>query len=442
MKLLKIAFIGLSVFLFGLKSQAQDVENIKLSLDQALELVNNKGVDVLIAQQTKAEAKAMLSQGNAVFLPQISIEEMGLKTNDPIGVFGIKLRQGIINASDFNPAVMNSPDAIHTFTTKVEVRQPIFNADGFYARASAKHQYSSANEQLKATKEHVKLKVKELYYQLAILDKQIVVQQDYLETNKAYQTQASNYYEQGLISKSEFLGVQVEVLNAEQALLDAQNNRETTNDALSLLLGLEGEKLIHVIDRLEPTSATDISVNPNNKGNAAVVAIEHQLKASSAMLKSAKVSFLPSLNAFGSYELHDTKVFGNKSDNYTIGATLRWDLFKGYKQAGAVAQRKAELRKTELVYQNSLNKYQADVRNTRRSIKLALHSIELSKLKTEQADEDARMRADRYAQGIEKTTDLLAAETSKLASQLGHLQAQYQYFVSIAQLEYLLETEL
>src|SRR5690554_3446520 len=138
MKLLKIAFIGLSVFLFGLKSQAQDVENIKLSLDQALELVNNKGVDVLIAQQTKATAKAMLSQGNAVFLPQISIEEMGVKTNDPIGVFGIKLRQGIINASDFNPAVMNSPDALHTFTTKVEVRQPIFNADGFYARASAK----------------------------------------------------------------------------------------------------------------------------------------------------------------------------------------------------------------------------------------------------------------------------------------------------------------
>ena len=442
MKLLKLFFIALIMPFTSISGWAQTIDKLDLSLEQALEMVHEKAVDVLIAEETKLAAKAAYSQGNAVFLPQLSIEETGVKTNDPIGVFGIKLRQGIITPADFNPSVMNSPDALHSFTTKFQVLQPIINADGFYERKSAKHQFQSASEQAKATKEFVKLKVKELYYQLAILDKQTVVQQSFLESSKAHEEQAKNYFEQGVINKSEYLRAKVETLNAEQALLGAQNKRASINDALLLVLGINENHIIQVLDNLE---FKEISMNslPTTLGsNSSLNALEYQMKASSALLKAARFSFLPSLNAFGSYELHDSRIFGNKSNNYTFGATLRWDIFKGYKQAGMVTQRKAELRKTELVYENSLNKYQVDVRNARRSINLALQSMELAKLKTLQTDEDVRIRTDRYSQGIEKTTDLLMAESTKLASQLNLLQAEYQYFVSVAQLEYLFETEL
>ncbi len=442
MKLLKLFFIALLMPLTNISGWAQTTDHLELSLEQALEMIHETAVDVLIAEETKMAAKAAFSQGNAVFLPQLSIEETGIKTTDPIGVFGIKLRQGIITPADFNPSVMNSPDALHSFTTKFQVLQPIINADGFYERKSAKHQFQSASEQVKATKEYVKLKVKELYYQLAILDKQAEVQKSFLESSKAHEEQAKNYYEQGIINKAEYLRAKVETLNAEQALLGVSNSREANNDALLLVLGINDNITIQATDNLEFKELANNGVSTSSIGNSALTALEYQIKASNTLLKAARFSFLPSLNAFGSYEFNDSRLFGTNSNNYTIGATLRWDLFKGYGQVGKVAQRKAELRKTELVYQKSLNKYQADVRDARRSIKLALQTMELAKHKTLQTDEDVRIRTDRYAQGIEKTTDLLMAESTKLGSQLSFLQAQYQYIVSVAQLEYLLETDL
>ncbi len=442
MKVQKLFFIAFIMSLGSISGWAQTIESLSLSLEEALGMVHEQSLDVLIAEEVKVAAKAAYSQGNAVFLPQLSIEETGVKTTDPIGVFGIKLRQGIISASDFNPSVMNSPDALHSFTTKFQVLQPIINADGFYERKSAKHQFKSASHQANATKEFVKLKVKELYYQLAILDKQTVVQQSFLVSSKAHEEQAKNYFERGVINKAEYLRAKVETLNAEQALLGAKNKRASINDALLLILGINDNQKIQVTDNLEFKELSGNSLPTNPEGNSALTALEYQMKASSSLLQAARFSFLPSLNAFGSYELHDSQIFGNKSNNYTFGATLRWDLFKGYGQIGKIAQRKAELRKTELAYENSLNKYQVDVRDARRSINLALQSMELAELKTLQADEDVRIRTDRYAQGIEKTTDLLMAESTKLASQLSLLQAEYQYFVSVAQLEYLFETEL
>lgn len=433
--------VGLLMWSFLLMAQQQNNNELSLSLDEALSKASESGYDLLIARQQREAARAGLSQANMVFLPQFSIEESAVKTNDPIGVFGIKLRQGIIQQSDFNPATLNDPKADHNFTTKFEVRQPVLNPEGLFQRSAAKFQLQSAKNQLKATSQYIRLKVKDVYYQLGILDEQLEVLKKHLETTKAFGKRASDYYDQGMIPKSEYLNARVSILDAEKELLKAENNRKRVNDQLLVLLGIEEEFHILILDEPEEETAAMPEL-PNTGMNASLLAMKNQVEASGALLKAAKSSFLPSLNVFGAYELHDSDLFGDQADNYMIGASLKWDLFKGFKQVGMMNQRKAELRQVELQFEQQKLNHRTDVKDTRRSVGEALKNIELNELSIEQSEEEVRFRQDRYEQGMEKTADLLLAETKNLKNKLSRLQAIYEYQMAMAKLEYLLETEV
>ncbi|HBX67805.1 MAG TPA: hypothetical protein DEG32_17275, partial [Balneolaceae bacterium] len=94
MKLNKVSKITgllllLNVLAISVSAQSTDnMQELSLSLQDALERASENGYQVLIAEKERDAAKAGLSQANMVFLPQLSIEESAVKTNDPIGVFG------------------------------------------------------------------------------------------------------------------------------------------------------------------------------------------------------------------------------------------------------------------------------------------------------------------------------------------------------------------
>jgi len=432
----------LTVLTITVNAQSTDSKKVlSLTLQDALEQASERGYQVLIAKKEQEAASAGLKQTNSIFLPQFSIEESAVRTNDPIGVFGIKLRQGIIQQFDFNPVTLNNPDATYNFTTRFEVRQPILNPEGLFQRSAAKYQALSANKQLKATTQYARLRVKELYYQLGIVDEQVKVLTQHLATNKAFKKQASDYFEQGIIPKSDYLDAGVHVLDIEKELLKAENQRKSVNDQLLLLLGMQDEVEVNVLDLPQAVGKDEIPVVGTITMNSSLIAMKNQVEASAAMLKAAKSGFLPNLNVFASYELHDTSLFGNNADNYMIGASLRWDLFKGLKQVGIVNQRKAESKKAELQFNQQQLNHRMQVKEARRTIDESLKNIELSELAMEQSEEDVRFRSDRYDQGLEKTSDLLLSETKNLKNKLSKLQALYQYQMAIASLEYLLETE-
>ena len=435
------ALTMLAVPLLGQSTTENDTV-LSLSLEEALERANENGYNLRIAKQDGEVAKATLGQSNAAFLPQFSIEETAIKTNDPVGVFGVMLRQGIITANDFNPAILNDPDPIHNFTTRFELVQPIINADALLKRSAAKFQLNSVASKYEATVQFTKLEVKDLYFQLAVLDEQIEVQEAHLKASKAFKKQAEDYLNQGIINKAEYLNASLNTLNAEQELIKAKNARSSVNDKFLLVLGIEEEVKIQVLDGLKSGVFSNYASVSFEEPNSTLKALQFQLKANDQMLKVARFSFFPKLNVFGSYELHDKNIFGNQGTHYLIGASLRWDVFKGFKQVGMVAQRKAEQRKSELLYEQNLSQHKVNIRDTKREIETASFQVKLTDKAVEQSEEDVRIRDNRYKQGLEKTSDLLLAEAKNQQNKLNRLRALYQYHISVARLEYLLETEL
>jgi outer membrane protein TolC len=91
-----------------------------------------------------------------------------MSTNDPLAVFGYKLKQEQVSQSDFDPAILNHPDAYENFNTRIEVQQPLLNLDGIYARKAAKNQYEALALQEKYTGQNIRYEVKMAYYQLEL----------------------------------------------------------------------------------------------------------------------------------------------------------------------------------------------------------------------------------------------------------------------------------
>lgn len=59
--------------------------------------------------------------------------------------FGSKLNQEIISQSDFNPDLLNNPERITNFATKLEVQQPLLNIDGVLQRQAVKIKWKPSN---------------------------------------------------------------------------------------------------------------------------------------------------------------------------------------------------------------------------------------------------------------------------------------------------------
>src|SRR5689334_5583730 len=93
----------------GLASDDSAASTLKLTLTSALELAKSHNYDIRIATAGRDEASADLAKSASVFLPQLSVTETFVSTNDPLNVFGLKLKQAIVASSDFDPRLLNAP---------------------------------------------------------------------------------------------------------------------------------------------------------------------------------------------------------------------------------------------------------------------------------------------------------------------------------------------
>ncbi|HKK25406.1 MAG TPA: TolC family protein [Gracilimonas sp.] len=441
-------YLLVTVFLmpFQLFSQerGQQDQVLSLSLQEAMELAIEQNFSLEQAGYDVDKVKAQFQQTNAVFLPQVSFEYNAISTDDPLNVFGFKLKQEVVSQQDFNPVLLNDPDAYDNYSAKFEVRQPLINPDMFFQRSAMKSQLNSVNEQLEGTKNYVRYQVRQQYYNLILHIEQIEVLETALKTAGEHRRQAQNYFEEGLISKEDYLSAKVYELDMESQKLQTQNALDRVQEDLALLLGLEGKVRVQPTDDLnyELSPETAIGTDEFEVNNAQTRAIGYKVQAAKKMVKASEFSFIPKVNLFGSYEFNDNDFAGFDASSYMIGANLRWDIFSGFSKVGKVMEAKADYRKAQSMQESHRLDQENKVRQAMRSIDHATKQISLTEQAIEQSTEDVKIRTNRYVEGMERTTDLLEAETKLAEAKLKNVMAVYQYNMSIAALQMLLENDL
>lgn len=415
-----------SFLLFNLLISNAQQETL-ISFEEVLNKVKEKNHAIKISEQDFNVAKADFNQTNSILLPSISISHTGISTTNPLMAFGSKLNQEILTATDFNPALLNDPDEIQNFATKIEIQQPLFNGDGIFMRKAAKAKMNAFELQTERTKDYMQLEVSKAYMQLQVAYKAVEVLEKAKEAALENKKIAENSFKQGYMQRADILAVELHVTEVENQLLTVKSNVKNASDYIQFLMGDTSESILKPSTELIANVDLTIYTIELSENRADIEAMEKSTEAYANIHKANKMSYLPRLNAFGSYELHDEKLFGTNAKGYLIGAQLSLTIFEGFKRIGKTQKSRAELDKAEISLEQYKNQSQLDFNKAKRQLKDAENSLNLTNLAVEQSQEALRIRTNRFKQGLEKTSDLLISETQYLQKQLEYLQTVFNY---------------
>jgi len=435
-KIKLVTLIGLVLLVTTSYSQ----ETLPISKEEVVQKATEKSLQIKMAEASFQSAKADYRQSNALFMPNVNVSYTGIVTTNPLMAFGSKLNQEILTQADFNPALLNNPERTQNFATIIEVKQPLLNIDGLLGRQAAKAKMDAFQLQTERTKEYLVLETSKAYMQLQLAYKAVEVLEKANETAQSNLKMVENYFKNGMLQKTDLLNVQVRVNEIANQLQYAKSNVQNASDYLGFLLNEDTNGKTYQPTEELANEITLEEINTSlNTSRKDIQAMEKSSEAYKKMFQSSKYSFLPRLNAFGNYQLYDSKFLSTNAKGYLIGAQLSWDIFDGYKNIGKTQKAKADFNKASIETEQYKKQSQLEINKTNRQLQDAENKVNLSKLAFEQSQEAFRIRQNRFTQGLEKTTDLLTAETQMAQKELEHLQAVFEYNFTKEYLQFLME---
>ncbi|GAK93735.1 outer membrane protein [Nonlabens ulvanivorans] len=427
-------------FSIAILTQATAQQTTLISKEEVAEKVVKNNNSIKISEQEFLEAKADFDQTKAVFLPNITASHTGIITTNPLMAFGSKLNQGILTQNDFNPDLLNNPDQVQNFATIIEVQQPLINIDGLYQRKAARASMEAVLLKKQRTEEYLSFEVENAYMQLQLAYKGISVLEKVQKAAQENLKLAQNRLKQGYLQRADVLNVEVRLTEVQNQLQTAKSNVQNASDYLSYLMDYNSYTLYKPSDSL---TIKNITIKDNNfsENRSDIKAMQLATTAYEAVNKADKMAFLPRLNAFGSYELYDENLFQASANGYVVGAQLSWDLFKGSQRIGQANKSKATLEKSKLEYEQYVSKSKLEINKAQRMLNDAENRLKLAQLALDQSKESLRIRTNRFKEGLEKTSDLLNAETQFAQKQLEYYQTVFELNYAQAYINFLTKSE-
>tara|TARA_B100001109_G_C18838129_1_gene462996 strand:- start:258 stop:1580 length:1323 start_codon:yes stop_codon:yes gene_type:complete len=415
---------------------AQDT--LKVSEQELLQKLTNNNWELRIAEHDYLSARADYRQSNGIFLPQVELSYTAMTTNNPLMAFGSKLNQEIVSMQDFNPALLNNPDRIDNFATEIAVNQPLINVDGIYQRKAAKAKMQAMQLKSQRTQDGMKIELKKAYMMLQVSYKaQMVVNKAVKMAESGYQM-VSDYYTEGMVQKADVLMADLHLKQMQTKQQAVKNQIQSASNQIAYLIGDSSRTQIYqasdILDTSISTTLAEVSFTENRDD---IQAMENAAEAYKRMSQASKMAFLPRLNAFGRYQMYDDEILQADANGYLVGARLSWSLFNGYQNAAKSEKAKVEYQKAIYEAEQYKSRSTSEFNETRNNLQLAIFKVQQEKLALQQAEEAYQIRKDRFSEGLEKTTDLLQAETQLYQSEMGLLNALFEYHLTNAYLQFL-----
>ncbi|HEX7845087.1 MAG TPA: TolC family protein [Chitinophagaceae bacterium] len=430
--------ILLSVFVISFSSYLSWSQNsVKhLSLQEAITASVSNNDAVRLAQTDLRLAETKLRQANTIFLPQVNFSYSAFSTSDPLNAFGFKLQQQSIKEADFNPKLLNNPSSTSNFSAKFEWQQPLLNMDMLYQRKSAAKQAEMYQLLFDHTKEYIGYETEKAYLQLQMIYDENKVLADALATSKAVYKMSKDHYDQGLLQRSDLLNAELHVLTIETQVKSIHSAIENASDMLSLLMG----RPTGIVYTTDPLYIVNIVISDSAAlfdERADFMAMQKGMESYDMMIQSSRMSYLPRLNAFASYQWNDKNLLGFKANSFLAGIQLSWNIFNGNRTKNTIVQQQLEKEKLAEQLQQQKNEALVRVNQAKRQLSDASFVMKQQQLSVEQASEALRVLQNRYSQGLVTTADVLMEQTQLTQQKAGYVNAVFSYNLAVASLRFL-----
>jgi outer membrane protein len=419
--------ISYPVFIF-----AQDAVE-KLNLEQTIEAALKANLGLQISKEEVKAAQSTKSARTTEFLPTLSARYNYTYRNKPT-----KQSLGIPPAQVVD--VLVNPDEEYNFQTSFS--QPIFT--GF----ALINQYKIASLGLdaaeiieKLTRQDVVLDAKNAYYSILKAQKLMQVAEDTVKQITSQKDVAENMYQVGMSPLNDLLQSQVQLANAKQELITAQNNLEIAKSQFNTLLRRPVNDPVAIADILDYTPFEyDINycLTQAQENRLEIQVAELEVQIAERDYKLSQRDYFPSIDLTGTYHRRGTDwdVDGGKgigdSRFWDIQATARWDFWEWGRTRYGVKEKLSRLSQAESREEEILDNIELEVKQAYLRTKESEKNITTIEKAIEQAKENLRITEERYKEQVSTTTDVLVAQTLLTQTMTNYYNALYDFKIAKA----------
>jgi outer membrane protein TolC len=411
-----------------------------LTLPQAVAIALEKNPLRKAAAAEHSASAAGVREARSLLLPRLMFSEIGMRGNDPVYVFGTRLRQQRFTTSDFALNRLNTPTPLGNFVTRFSGNWNLFDAQNYLGIRRAKAMNDAAGQQLQRTDQELILRTLEAYYGLLLAAKQQQVAEQAAQTAEAILGRSKGRYESGLVVESDLLSAQVNHAARRRELIQAVNGVSLAQARLNNVLGLTTITAYQPAETLAEESFAAAPIAEletkalQQRPDLARARLEESAQRNSAAM--AKAAFAPRLNLFAQWELdHPTLFAGGGGNNWTGGLELQFDLFQGGGKAARAAREEALRQRAEAMVLSEENAVRLEVRRAYYDADAAQQQVAVARAAVAQAEESLRINQNRYESGLSTITDLLRVEEATRRARTDYWEAVYRYRTSYANLE-------
>ena len=434
----------LLAFLTAPQSPAQEAPKLQsltpLTLEQAVDLALEQNPLFRTSLDEAEAARSRLKQAQAPWFPELDFNQDFTRGNDPVYVFGTKLRQRQFTADDFALNQLNAPPPIDNFQTRLDAQWRLFDSgQTSFHRRSARKLVTAADFQTEQARQDLILEVVRSYDAVLVLQENLRAADQAVKTAEASVQRMETMRQAGMIVDSDLLSAKVFLAQMKDRHIRTQNDLAAAGMELAREMGLSLDASPTLAGTLAASGAAPKTIEDWTQTalqqRPALRAEELQEDAMDQERKAAKADFGPKLGLFGSTE-RDAMAWGGPSGtNWMAGARLEINLFAGGAEKAKLAEATANARKAKDDLEWFRSGVQMEVRKAYLDVNAAAQRAAASRAASEQAKESLRIVQNRYEAGLTTVTELLRAQTAQLDAATGYLSALQDWQVSRAQLE-------
>ena len=240
-------------------------------------------------------------------------------------------------------------------------------------------------------------------------------------------------YEVGVVAKVDVLRSQVELANAKQSLIKAENAYQIAEANLNKIVGLPMDtqlKLDNILVYTPYDNDMQYCLDYAAKHRPELEQAKQQVEAAKGALRVAISGHMPQVNASATQNWGNSNGNnwpGDDNGNWAVGVTVNMNIFDSGVTVSKIHGAEADLAKAHESYRDTVDLVNLDVRSNYLNLREAEKRIDTTKLAVSQAEEDYRIAQLRYMNGVGTNTDVLDAQVALTDAKTNYLQAMYDY---------------
>ncbi len=409
-------------------------ETVELNLQEAMERAFNTNPAINIAGYNVKSAKATLDAARSSHLLSITAQHQSQRG----GADDERLQQKYNPVSEeFEPVMTKGIGNQHSNSLTASL--PIYTGGeirGTVRRAKAN--YNSVLEGKQKAYNDMRATVTNGYCDLLQAGNMQQLGRESVQRLEDHLKNVQAQYEVGVVAKVDVLRSQVELSNAKQSLIQAENAYQVAEANLNRIVGLPMDttlKLDNILTYSEYAEDMAYCLDYASQYRPELEQARQGVEAAKGALMVARSGYMPKIAASATQNWSDTNWPGDENGEWGVGVSVSMNVFDSGVTWSKINGAKADLAVAEETYRDTVDAVNLDVRNCYLNLREAEKRIGTTETAVSQAEEDYRIAQVRYMAGVGTNTDVLDAQVALTQAKTNYLQAMYDYNTSKTDLE-------